>query len=308
MVAAFDCWELEWPFVERMLRADLRNNSAWAQRAFLLSHRLACRVRAAGGGAAGDDDGGDAAFVQMAAAAAEGLDASLLRERTSGEEQRAAASDATQRGAFECPSPSASADGAAAAARRESSGAAGACDVPHGAVLRCVRNEVDFIARSAARMPHNESAWNHLCGLPSLLSSALAQCGSGADAQDAAPGPQTSPDALDAGILIECRAAAFLAQAPDVVQQDVQAAAQLARQALFDIALDVLKACPPCIPARAALLRAYAAAAAGAAVGSDKQRHAREAAGALAAGLATADPLRRGWYSAVVDGIPTAPP
>lgn len=275
-MAAFECWEAEWPFMERMLRADLRNNSAWAQRAFLLTHRLACRVRsaclAAGSAAAGGEDGSDAAFVQAAAADCTSSDAA-----------------ARESGVAEC----------CAAAR--------ACGPPPGPAQRCMRGEVRFIACSAAEMPHNESAWNHLCGLPRLLSGVLAQCAPGGAKRGMEEACAQLSIAKAHPPLVEGRAAAFLAQCPATVQQDVQAAAQHARQAAFDVALEVLRACPQCIPARTALLKAYAAAAATAPAGSQQLARAREAAAALAEGLAAADPLRRGWYAAVVDGMPVAP-
>lgn len=39
-MAAFGAWKAEWVFVERMLDADRRNNSAWNQRGWLLTHFL----------------------------------------------------------------------------------------------------------------------------------------------------------------------------------------------------------------------------------------------------------------------------
>ena len=46
LVAKFGLWEREWAYAEQLLLDDPRNNSAWAQRAFLLQHRLAGYVHA----------------------------------------------------------------------------------------------------------------------------------------------------------------------------------------------------------------------------------------------------------------------
>jgi Protein prenyltransferase alpha subunit repeat len=39
-VSEFDVWKLEWAFTERMLKEDIRNNSAWNQRGWVLTHFL----------------------------------------------------------------------------------------------------------------------------------------------------------------------------------------------------------------------------------------------------------------------------
>jgi hypothetical protein len=310
VVAAFGCWEDEWHFMESMLREDLRNNSAWAQRAFLVIHRLVsclhCAALAAGSpiqesacASLGDD--GSGAFLQAALAAQE----------PSTTEQASA-----DRKPSEC------------LGSKQSEGVPAANIEKIEFVTECIRKEVEFTANCALAMAHNESAWNYLCGLVHLLSSALSRClspeaaeevlqnvlASYEDAQgDSYKGGECCEPTIDSQghsrggrqcvePVIEAQAGVFLASLPEAVRKDVLSAVHAAMQGTFVAAFEVLDVCPGCIPARVALLRTYVVSAGMVKESGDLVR-ARDAAMILADGLSKADPLRKGWYSSLVQSL-----
>jgi hypothetical protein len=299
VVTAFGCWEAEWEFMEKMLQEDLRNNSAWAQRAFLVVHRVVscvhCAAVAAGApirertcASLGDD--GSGAFLQMTAAM---IDQDAVTREDAGSDGKSSP----------CLGHNRSGGVAARTQRIEF-------------VSQCIQKELEFTASRAHEMPHNESAWNYLCGLASLLSIALSQCLTPEAAEDVLQKTLNSNAAASMGSSIEDRshstpvidaqAEAFLAGLPEDVRRDVERAACAALQGIFTITFAVLDACPGCIPARVALLKAYVLAVGMATESCDVQR-ARDAAAVLADGLSIADPLRKGWYTALVSSLPNNP-
>ncbi len=59
-------WEEELAYLEQRIRDDLRNNSAWNQRAFVLTHQLRQLAADGGGGAAGPGGGVEGAAGEVA--------------------------------------------------------------------------------------------------------------------------------------------------------------------------------------------------------------------------------------------------
>ena len=343
VVAEFDRWEAEWTYAEQMLKHDVRNNSAWAQRAFLVSHRLAARLRclaaadvaehrqnrhgdgahAASGdaqqrsgdcvdaGAAGahvlesdNDDGGDAAFLGAMlvddAAAAGG--APCLGRNSGGEKGEASHQPAT---------------GAAASAGTASATRADDLDA---SFEKCVRSEVAFVGEALQRVARNESSWNYLCGLQHLILSVLAAqhagdqlasasaASSGGEVAAGAAAAATAPVADAARSIfggnalqgaVQQRASECLAASGPRVRVAAAAALAEAAQSMFAVPLQALEHCADNVPARAVLLRAYAAAAVHER-GQEGRQKASRAAEALASWLQRHDPVHRGWYAALL--------
>ena len=168
VIAAFDCWEGEPDFVDGMLDEDPLNNSAWAQRAFLLSHRLQAHMAALRSSSAA---GAAPAHHQSEAQAAQPRRAGgwLALDDNADFLQSMAAAEQGLRSGFADAQPPASEAAAHADAARGSGSA------PAGTLQQCVDQEIAYTRARALRVPHNESVWNHLWGLQHTVLAALAQ-------------------------------------------------------------------------------------------------------------------------------------
>ena len=114
IVERFGMWKGEWENTLRMIDVDCRNNSAWNQRAWLLSACIACRLRRnlpgpSGGGKSCQED-----------SALEDADDTQPRFMT-------------------------------------------------GAITEWLQSELECCRYHCERTPHNESPWNYLNGLHSIV-------------------------------------------------------------------------------------------------------------------------------------------
>jgi hypothetical protein len=268
LVAAFGKWENEWLFLERILSEDLRNNSAWAQRAFLLTHKIALLIRPRIARVA-DCCSGEAAFL------AEVLAGEGREEEEEGHSQVAV-------GTVRPPEQVA----IGGAAKKNAVGARA-----ERRVTSCLRIELAAVVRSVHTIPHNESAWNYLTGLPHIIAAALAECSDG-NVPTTCSSPPDSALVPGQGRVHEL-AHGYLRTCSDAVQQDIAEALLEVSQATFSTALAVLESSKACIPARVALLKAYAAAANADVTGREK---ALEASRRLALTLSDMDPIHCSWY------------
>jgi Protein prenyltransferase alpha subunit repeat len=289
VVATFDRWEQEWPYVEGLLQEDGRNNSAWAQRAFLLAHRLRTRLRAL------------AATGSAARSACAAADKSSARGTSAGRSGKGEDDHA----AFLRDALAQEAEGGDRG--MASSGGQG------GPLEECMRAEVAFVSASARRMPRNESAWNYLCGLQHVLLVELAQLRESSGAADRADADADACSLLsgsgaardgDSGVRggagaplhgqVQESAQRFLATCAPGVRDAADAALAVAARAMFAVPIDVLALDEGSVPARATLLRAYAAAAMREKDDAERRR-AAEAARLLASSLCELDPIRKEW-------------
>ena len=292
IISRFDKWEQEWAYVEQMLYQDDRNNSAWAQRAFLLQHRLCTRIHA---------------LMQTETSSAQGVVAStsMASSIAPGQSEDVAGDGAFLRAALMQDERAFTAASAACGKGEElhqQEHAAASCKA-------CMEGEVAFVKASVQRMPRNESVWNYLGGLAHVMTSVVAscaqelglQCTAGMQAGSLLSQPTSRGLQRDLPKLA-LLAKAVLVDGVDSVRCAVGDAESVVAQAWFDVPLAVLPHADDSVPARALLFQAYASQCALSNAGGRQhdQDQAKRAMHALGQGLCVLDPLRKGHYESVM--------